>query len=90
MYRPEKSIISGATGYVAGWLIKRLLEDGHHVHAAVRDPSNEQKLAHLNALQSERSLWQRFPLSQRDCPKVVNLADRPNDRQDALSQGARS
>ncbi|NJL54671.1 MAG: NAD-dependent epimerase/dehydratase family protein [Spirulinaceae cyanobacterium RM2_2_10] len=46
-------MVSGATGYVAGWLIKRLLEDGHHVHAAVRDPANEQKLAHLNALQSD-------------------------------------
>ncbi|NJM99916.1 MAG: NAD-dependent epimerase/dehydratase family protein [Phormidesmis sp. RL_2_1] len=46
-------MVSGATGYVAGWLIKRLLEDGHHVHAAVRDPTNEQKLAHLNALQSD-------------------------------------
>ena len=43
----REMMVSGATGYVAGWLIKRLLEDGHHVHAAVRDPANEQKLAHL-------------------------------------------
>lgn len=46
-------MVSGATGYVAGWLIKRLLEAGHQVHAAVRDPANKQKLAHLEALQAD-------------------------------------
>lgn len=50
---PKQIMVSGATGYVAGWLIKRLLETGHHVHAAVRDPANEQRLAHLNALQAD-------------------------------------
>jgi len=43
-------LITGATGYVAGWLVKRLLEEGLTVHAAVRDPSNENKLKHLNAM----------------------------------------
>lgn len=46
-------MVSGATGYVAGWLIKCLLEAGHHVHATVRDPANKQKLAHLEALQAD-------------------------------------
>ncbi|NJL54375.1 NAD-dependent epimerase/dehydratase family protein [bacterium] len=50
---PKKVMVSGATGYVAGWLIKRLLEAGHHVHAAVRDPANKQKLAHLEVLQAD-------------------------------------
>lgn len=31
-------LVTGATGYVAGWLVKRLLEAGLTVHAAVRDP----------------------------------------------------
>lgn len=43
-------MVTGATGYVAGWLVKRLLEEGFTVHAAVRDPSNEDKVAHLNAM----------------------------------------
>lgn len=43
-------MVTGATGYVAGWLIKTLLDKGHTVHAAVRDPNNEKKLAHLKAL----------------------------------------
>lgn len=43
-------MVTGATGYVAGWLVKKLLEEGITVHAAVRNPDNEKKLAHLNAL----------------------------------------
>src|SRR6056297_3580245 len=47
-------LVTGATGYVAGWLIRRLLEEGTTVHAAVRDPDNSAKLAHLDEL--ERTL----------------------------------
>ena len=43
-------LVTGATGYVAGWLVKKLLEDGLTVHAAVRDPANEDKLKYLNEL----------------------------------------
>ena len=41
-------LVTGATGYVAGRLVERLLQDGLTVHAAVRDPDNTDKLAHLN------------------------------------------
>jgi nucleoside-diphosphate-sugar epimerase len=43
-------MITGATGYVAGWIVKRLLDDGVIVHAAVRDPSNTEKLQYLNRM----------------------------------------
>lgn len=43
-------MVSGATGYIAGWLVKRLLEDGLTVHAAVRNPENKQKVKHLDDL----------------------------------------
>lgn len=43
-------MITGATGYVAGWIVKRLLDAGLTVHAPVRDPENEEKLKYLNAL----------------------------------------
>ena len=43
-------LVTGATGYVAGWLVKKLLEEGLTVHAAVRDPQNEKKTAHLREL----------------------------------------
>ncbi len=40
-------MISGATGYVAGWIVKDLLEAGLTVHAPVRDPNNTAKVQHL-------------------------------------------
>lgn len=43
-------MITGATGYVAGWIVKKLLDEGHTVHAPVRDPDNAEKLAHLNEM----------------------------------------
>ncbi len=46
-------LVTGATGYVAGWLVKRLLEDGITVHAAVRNPDNKIKVAYLDKLANE-------------------------------------
>jgi nucleoside-diphosphate-sugar epimerase len=43
-------MVTGATGYVAGWLIARLLEEGFTVHATVRDPADTAKSNHLVAL----------------------------------------
>lgn len=40
-------MVTGANGYVASWLVKRLLDEGMTVHAAVRNPSNDEKIAHL-------------------------------------------
>jgi dihydroflavonol-4-reductase len=46
-------MVTGATGYIAGWLVKMLLEQGHTVHATVRDASNQAKLKMLNSLAEE-------------------------------------
>lgn len=43
-------MVTGATGYVAGHIIKRLVEEGVTVHAAVRDPNREDKLKYLKAI----------------------------------------
>lgn len=43
-------MVTGATGYVAGWLVKQLLEAGLTVHAAVRNPSKTEKIAHLEQI----------------------------------------
>ena len=53
--RSKPVMVTGANGYVASWLVKRLLEDGINVHAAVRNPSNEQKIAHLKAVAEKSS-----------------------------------
>lgn len=52
----EKPIlVTGATGYVAGRLVELLLEKGHTVHAAVRDPENKEKTKYLDALAQKHS-----------------------------------
>jgi dihydroflavonol-4-reductase len=43
-------MITGATGYVAGWIVKKLLDEGLNVHAPVRDPENVEKLQYLNKI----------------------------------------
>ena len=48
-------LVTGATGYVAGWLVKRLLDEGITVHAAVRNPENKAKRAHLDKLAASGS-----------------------------------
>ncbi|KAK2643897.1 hypothetical protein Ddye_019092 [Dipteronia dyeriana] len=42
--------VTGASGYIASWLVKLLLEDGYTVRATVRDPNDPKKTQHLLAL----------------------------------------
>lgn len=48
--RSKPVMVTGATGYVAGWLVKKLLKEGFTVHAAVRNPDKKEKVAHLDAI----------------------------------------
>ena len=48
-------MVTGATGYVAGWIIHDLLAGGVTVHGTVRDPNNSSKTKHL------RDLGDRLP-----------------------------
>src|SRR5665648_774547 len=43
-------MVTGATGYVAGRIVKRLLEEGLTVHASVRNPDNIDSLKYLDAI----------------------------------------
>ncbi len=40
-------LVTGATGYIASWVIKYLIDEGFTVHGTVRDTSNHEKSAHL-------------------------------------------
>tara|TARA_B100001057_G_scaffold456230_1_gene503446 strand:- start:151 stop:1218 length:1068 start_codon:yes stop_codon:yes gene_type:complete len=48
--KSQKVLVTGATGFVAGWIIKQLVEAGVCVHATVRDPNDEKKVAHLQEM----------------------------------------
>ncbi|NNM51700.1 MAG: NAD-dependent epimerase/dehydratase family protein, partial [Pseudomonadales bacterium] len=40
-------LVTGASGFIAGWIIKYLLEEGYTVHGTVRDPAKTTSVAHL-------------------------------------------
>jgi len=51
----EPVMVTGATGFIASWLVKKLMDNGITVHAAVRNPEDTVKLAHLKNLENSSS-----------------------------------
>jgi len=43
-------LVTGGSGYIASWIIVKLLEKGYSVHTTVRDPENLDKTAYLRKL----------------------------------------
>jgi nucleoside-diphosphate-sugar epimerase len=43
-------LVTGASGFIASWIVKYLLEGGYTVHGTVRDKENDQKVSHLRKL----------------------------------------
>ena len=43
-------LVTGASGYIASWIVKYLLEAGYTVHGTVRDPAKKSGLEHLHRL----------------------------------------
>ncbi|GKE26129.1 tetraketide alpha-pyrone reductase 1, partial [Tanacetum coccineum] len=90
--------VTGASGFLASWLIKRLLLSGYHVVGTVRDPGNDTKLAHLWNLEGakERLRLVKAELTQegsfddaiKGCEGVFHMASpvlgQPTDPQDIL------
>ncbi|KAJ4833700.1 hypothetical protein Tsubulata_044260 [Turnera subulata] len=50
--------VTGASGYIASWLIKHLLQRGYTVKATVRDPSDPKKIENLLALDGAKERLQ--------------------------------
>jgi len=48
--KTKKILVTGGSGYLASWIIKMLLDEGVTVHTTVRDPEDNEKTAHLKAL----------------------------------------
>ena len=78
-------LVTGATGYLAGWIVKRLLEEGVTVHAAVRDPDDAEKTRHLRDIAATAPGTLRFfaadlldegsyNLAMKDCGIVFHTA----------------
>ncbi|XP_052170078.1 phenylacetaldehyde reductase-like [Diospyros lotus] len=52
--------VTGASGYIASWLVKLLLRRGYSVNATVRDPDNLQKTGNLLALDGAKERLHLF------------------------------
>ena len=83
--RSRPILVTGGTGYLASWIIKKLLEKGIDVHATVRDPSDSIMLNHFdvmtNTLPGKLKLFQAnlldigsFDEAMHDCELVIHTA----------------
>ncbi|KAJ1379948.1 hypothetical protein SESBI_46432 [Sesbania bispinosa] len=52
--------VTGASGYIASWIVKFLLQRGYTVRATLRDPSNPKKVEHLLKLDGAKERLQLF------------------------------
>lgn len=43
-------LVTGGSGYIASWIIKKLVDSNHTVHATVRGLENQVKVAHLHRI----------------------------------------
>ena len=63
--------VTGAAGFIAGHIIVDLLDEGHVVHATVRDLSNDAKRAHLDVLKEQYA--GKLSLFEADLLEPVSL-----------------
>lgn len=52
--------VTGASGFIASWLVKLLLNQGYTVKASVRDPADPKKIEHLLSLDGAKERLQLF------------------------------
>ncbi|CAK8564677.1 unnamed protein product [Lathyrus sativus] len=52
--------VTGASGYIASWIVKFLLRGGYTVKATVRDPNDPKKIDHLLKLDGAKERLQLF------------------------------
>ncbi len=78
-------LVTGATGYIASWVIKNLLEQGHTVHATVRDLNKTLSFQHLTEIAEKGTgnlqLFQAnlleegaFDVAMQGCEIVLHMA----------------
>ncbi|KAF2298204.1 hypothetical protein GH714_018594 [Hevea brasiliensis] len=81
----DKVCVTGGTGFVASWLIMRLLQHGYSVHATVRpDPERRRDFSFLTSLpgaseklqifQADMSFPENFEAAIKGCIGVFHVA----------------
>ncbi|KAI8545873.1 hypothetical protein RHMOL_Rhmol07G0071300 [Rhododendron molle] len=67
--------VTGASGFIASWLVNLLLQRGYTVKASVRNPNDQRKIEHLLALDGAKErlhLFQADLLEERSFDSVVD------------------
>ncbi|XP_038725018.1 phenylacetaldehyde reductase [Tripterygium wilfordii] len=67
--------VTGASGYIASWLVKLLLQRGYTVKASVRDPNDPRKTEHLRALDGAQERLQLFKANLLDEGSFDSVVD---------------
>lgn len=78
-------LVTGGSGYIASWIIRLLLEEGHQVHTTVRNKNKIENYVHLLELAKncngeltvfDADLLQKdsFSASMKDCEIVIHTA----------------
>ncbi|CAN1132575.1 Phenylacetaldehyde reductase [Linum perenne] len=67
--------VTGASGYIASWLVKLLLQGGYTVKATVRDPNNPKKTQHLLALDGAKERLNLFKADLLDEGSFDNVVE---------------
>ncbi|MBK8397969.1 MAG: NAD-dependent epimerase/dehydratase family protein [Leptospiraceae bacterium] len=83
---PSKPIlVTGGSGYIASWVVKYLLEEGHTVHTTVRDKTQKDKYLHLEEIANnskgklvvfDADLMKKdsFLEAMQECELVIHMA----------------
>lgn len=99
-FTAKKVLVTGAAGYLASWIVKQLIEQGHTVHGTVRSLNDKVKVAHLLKLaksasenlklfESDLLINGSFDEAIKNCDVVIHSAspyflDRPKNIQKEL------
>ncbi|XVE90424.1 hypothetical protein DITRI_Ditri20bG0076700 [Diplodiscus trichospermus] len=76
MSEEEKVVcVTGASGFIASWLVKLLLQHGYTVKATVRDPNDPKKTEHLLALDGAKERLHLFKAELLDEGAFDSLVD---------------
>ncbi|KAJ4972050.1 hypothetical protein NE237_005149 [Protea cynaroides] len=67
--------VTGASGYIASWLVKLLLAKGYTVKASVRDPNDRKKTEHLLALDGAKERLHLFKANLLEEGSFDSLVD---------------
>ena len=80
-------LVTGATGLVGSTVARRLLDDGHEVHALVRDASRATDLEAARVFEGDLSSPQRIAEAAAGCEVAVHAAGEESHRASARALG---